>query len=112
MSGVGDRRDEDLREMGRIAAGMFDRLIIRRGDHLRGRSEESVYDLLQAGIKESGRNPEVKIVKETEESVLHALDSAQAGELVVILADSVQEDLAIVNQYREKIARSDGNFDE
>ena len=105
LSGVGDRRDEDLREMGRIAGGMFDRLIIRRGDHLRGRSEEAVYELLQAGVKESGRSPQVEIVKETEESVLHALDSAKAGELVVILADSVKEDLAIVNQYREKIAQ-------
>jgi cyanophycin synthetase len=109
LSGVGDRRDEDLREMGRIAAEMFDRLIIRRGDHLRGRSEESIFEMLQAGVKESGKNPTVEIVKETEESVLHALNSAKAGELVVILADDVHEDLAIVNKYREKIAESNGN---
>ncbi len=104
LSGVGDRRDEDLREMGRIAGGMFDKLIIRRGDHLRGRSEQSVFDLLQAGVNESGKTPDVKIIKDTEESVLYALDTAKAGDLVVILADSVKEDLAIVNQYREKLA--------
>ncbi len=103
LSGVGDRRDEDLREMGRIAGGMFDRLIIRRGDHLRGRSEESIFEMLQAGIKESGKTPDVKIVKETDESVIYALDTAQAGELVVILADSVKVDMEIVNQYREKL---------
>ncbi len=103
LSGVGDRRDEDLREMGRIAGGMFDRLIIRRGDHLRGRSEASIFELLQAGVKESGKNPEVIIIKETEESVIHALDTAKAGELVVILADSVKVDMATVNQYREKL---------
>ena len=103
LSGVGDRRDEDLREMGRIAGGMFDRLIIRRGDHLRGRSEASIYELLQAGVKESGKTPEVLIIKENEESVVHALDTAKAGELVVILADSVKVDMGIVNQYREKL---------
>ena len=103
LSGVGDRRDEDLREMGRIAGGMFDRLIIRRGDHLRGRSEASIFELLQAGVKESGKNPEVIIIKENEESVVHALDAAKAGELVVILADSVKVDMEIVNQYREKL---------
>ncbi len=103
LSGVGDRRDEDLREMGRIAGRMFDRLIIRRGDHLRGRTEESVYDLLQAGVKESGKNPELVLRKENEDAVFHALDSAKAGELVVILADSVKIDMDIVNQYREKL---------
>ena len=104
LSGVGDRRDEDLREMGRIAGGMFDKLIIRRGDHLRGRSEASIFEMLQAGVKESGKTPEIKIIKDTEESVLYALDTANAGDLVVILADSVKEDLEIVNQYREKLA--------
>ncbi len=103
LSGVGDRRDEDLREMGRIAGGMFDRLIIRRGDHLRGRSEESVYELLKEGVRESGKNPEVKIIVENEAAVSDALDTAKAGELVVILADSVKIDMDIVNQYREKL---------
>lgn len=103
LSGVGDRRDEDLREMGRIAAGMFDRLIIRRGDHLRGRSEESIFGELQAGVKESGKNPEVLIIKEDDKAVIHALDTAKSGELVVILADSVKFDMAVVNQYREKL---------
>ena len=103
LSGVGDRRDEDLREMGRIAGGMFDRLIIRRGDHLRGRSEESIFELLQAGVEESGKNPEVIIIKENEESVVFALDTAKASELVVILADSVKVDMGIINQYREKL---------
>lgn len=103
LSGVGDRRDEDLREMGEIAGRMFDRLILRRGDHLRGRSEEEVFQLLQEGIKESGKNPEVKILKENEEAVFHVLDTAKAGELVVILADSVKVDMDIINQYREKL---------
>jgi cyanophycin synthetase len=104
LSGVGDRRDEDLRDMGRIAADMFDRLIIRRGDHLRGRTEESIFAMLEAGVKESDRKPIVEIVKETEASVIHALDSAKSGDLVVILADSVKEDLAIINQYRDRLA--------
>ncbi len=103
LSGVGDRRDEDLREMGRISAGMFDRLILRRGDHLRGRSEESIFGELQAGVKESGKNPELLIIKEDDKAVLHALDTAKAGELVVILADSVKFDMAVVNQYRENL---------
>jgi cyanophycin synthetase len=32
----GDRRDEDLREMGRFAPSYFDNIVIRRGHYLRG----------------------------------------------------------------------------
>ncbi|MCV5148292.1 hypothetical protein OFB99_26965, partial [Escherichia coli] len=33
----GDRRDEDIREMGQIAGEAFDRIVIRSGHYLRGR---------------------------------------------------------------------------
>lgn len=104
LSGVGDRRDEDLREVGRLCAGIFDKIIIRRGDYLRGRTEAEVYRLLQEGIKESGKNPELQIKEESREAIYSAFDEAQKGELVVILADTVSKDIDYVNQYREKVS--------
>ena len=103
ISGVGDRRDEDLREMGKLAGETFDKIIIRRGDYLRGRTEKEVLDLLQKGIKESKKNPTVEIVHETKEAIYHAFKKAKKGELVAILADSVAKDIEIVNQYRDEI---------
>src|SRR5262249_18603394 len=46
LAGPGDRRDEDLREMARIAAGAFDYIILRRDDELRGRGPEEVPRIL------------------------------------------------------------------
>ena len=105
LSGVGDRRDEDLREMGKIAAEMFDHLIIRRGDYLRGRTQEEVFELLQTGAAESGRKIEVEIIEESQEAVYRGFDLAQKDDLVVILADTVAKDIALVNQYREETMR-------
>ncbi len=102
LSGVGDRRDEDLREMGKLAADTFDKIIIRRGDYLRGRTEENVLELLQKGIKESERNTPVKIIYETKDAIDYALTHAKKGELVVILADSVAKDIEIVKNFREE----------
>lgn len=102
LSGVGDRRDEDLREMGKLAADTFDKIIIRRGDYLRGRTEAEVIELLQKGIKESERNTPVKIIYETKEAINFALTHAKKGELVVILADSVAKDIEIVKNFREE----------
>ncbi len=102
LSGVGDRRDEDLREMGKLSAEAFDHLIIRRGDYLRGRTQEAVFDLLQEGVKESGRKIKVEIIEESKEAVYRGFELAQKGDLVVILADTVQKDINLVNQYREE----------
>jgi cyanophycin synthetase len=105
LCGVGDRRDEDLVEMGRLCAEMFDKLILRRGSYLRGRTEESVFELLLKGIAESGKEIDYKIIKESEEAIFTSFNEAEKNELVVILADSVQKDIAIVNKYRdEKLA--------
>ncbi|MGI9056856.1 MAG: cyanophycin synthetase, partial [Pyrinomonadaceae bacterium] len=105
LTGVGDRRDEDLREMGKLSAEIFDKLIIREGNYLRGRSAEEVFGLLEEGVKESGRKIEFRIVRESEKSIFGAFDEAEKGELVVILADSVVNDIAIFNKYRdEKLA--------
>jgi cyanophycin synthetase len=105
LSGVGDRRDEDLREMGRLCAETFDKLIIRRGDYLRGRTQEEVFSLLREGIEESGRQLDFEIIHESKDAIFRALDDAEKGELVVILADTVSKDINYVNQYREQIAQ-------
>ncbi|HEX2639169.1 MAG TPA: cyanophycin synthetase, partial [Pyrinomonadaceae bacterium] len=50
INGTGDRRDDDLRELARITADNFDRIVIRRGNYLRGRTPEEMQKLLQEGI--------------------------------------------------------------
>ncbi len=103
LSGVGDRRDEDLCEMGKLAGETFDKIIIRRGDYLRGQTEEEVLELLQKGIKSSKKNPIIEIITDSKEAIYHAFKKAKKGELVAILADTVDKDIAIVNQYRDEL---------
>ena len=43
IAGTGDRRDEDIREIGRIAAEMFDYIILRQENHLRGRRRKKTF---------------------------------------------------------------------
>ncbi len=105
LTGVGDRRDEDLREVGKLCADVFDKIIIRRGDYLRGRTEEEVFKLLREGIEESGKNPDVEIIHESKDAIFNAFDNAVKGELVVVLADTVSKDIDYVNQYRDKLQK-------
>jgi cyanophycin synthetase len=100
---AGDRRDEDIVEFGKIAAEAFDRIVIRKGHYLRGRSEESVYALLQEGIAQSENSPQVRIIADSLDAIRHAIKNGRKGELVVTLADRVPEDIAILDEIRDKI---------
>ncbi|MBX3299435.1 MAG: cyanophycin synthetase [Acidobacteria bacterium] len=104
MNGTGDRRDEDIREMGRIAGANFDRIVIRRGHYLRGRDENQTYDLIKEGIAKSKKDPAVRVIPESRDAIHHAIKHGRKGELVVTLADRVVEDIAHVQEYRDMLA--------
>jgi cyanophycin synthetase len=103
VNGTGDRRDDDIRELARIAADNFDRIVIRRGNYLRGRSEEEMQRLLQEGIAQSENKPQVRIIPESRDAIRHAVKNARKGELVVTLADRVPDDIRIVQEYRDEL---------
>lgn len=103
LNGTGDRRDEDLIEMGRIAGDNFDRVVLRRGHYLRGRDEQQTYDLLQQGIASSGKDPQVRIIADGKDAIQHAIKYGRKGELVVTLADRVPDDIASVQEIRDRL---------
>lgn len=104
INGTGDRRDEDIRELGKVAGETFDRIVIRRGNYLRGRDEKEMYKLLQEGIAASGRDPAVRLIPESRDAIQHAIKYARKKELVVTLADRVPDDIAIVQEIRDSVA--------
>jgi len=108
MNGTGDRRDQDIREFGRVAGENFDRIVIRRGHYLRGRDEQNMYDLLKTGIGESGREPVIRVIPEGPDAIRHAVKNARKNELVVTLADKVADDIVTVHALRDEFAHTDG----
>ena len=102
INGTGDRRDEDIRAFAKIAGETFDRIIIRRGNYLRGRDERNMFELLKSGIEASGREVEIKNIPESREAIHYAIKTAEKGELVVPLADYVAKDIEYVKEYRDR----------
>ena len=107
LNGTGDRRDDDIREFAKIIGDNFDRIIIRRGNYLRGRTEEELFQLLEDGIKQSAHESEVRIIPESREAIFHAINTARPGELVVTLADRVRDDIGIVQEIRDKMLEAE-----
>jgi cyanophycin synthetase len=103
LNGTGDRRDEDIREFAKVAGDNFDRIVIRRGHYLRGRTDEEMFALLQEGIAQSENDPQVRIIAESREAIAHAIKHGRKGELVVTLADLVPDDIAYVQEIRDEL---------
>lgn len=106
IAGVGDRRDEDIKECARIAARMFDHIIIRQEKHLRGRTEEEIINLIMEGIQESGRDVSTEIIKKEVEAIKHAIDNAEDGSFITALSDVVTNAIEIVQEYLDKESES------
>lgn len=102
IAGVGDRRDEDIKECAMIAARMFDHIIIRQEKHLRGRTEEEIIGLIMEGIKESGRSVTTEIIKKEVEAIKHAIDTVEDGAFITALSDVVTNAIEIVQEYLDK----------
>ena len=102
ISGVGDRRDEDIKECGLIAGRMFDHIIIRQEKYLRGRTEQEIIDLILEGINSSGKNVTYEIIPKEIEALKHAINIAKEGTYITALSDVVTNAIEIVQSYLDK----------
>jgi len=97
----GDRRDQDIFEIGRIAAGHFDRYICRRDDNLRGRRPNEVPELLREALMTHGvAEDQIEVIPSEEAAVDAALRQAEPGDLLLIFADSITRSWKQVIQFR------------
>ena len=95
MATAGDRRDDDIRELGRVAAGYFDHIVVREDRNPRGRKRGEIAALVVEGVRaamaDGARAKEVETVLDEMEATRHALDIGQAGDLVVVCVDYANE---------------------
>ena len=102
ISGTGDRRDEDIRELGEISAHYFDEIIIRCDKNLRGRTVEEIIDLLQQGIQSVNRELKVRVIPNENEAIEEAYRTAKEGSLVTIMCDVVAGAIDKIKSLKEK----------
>jgi cyanophycin synthetase len=100
IGGPGDRRDEDLIELGSLSATFFDRIIIKEDDDPRGRVWGDTAELISQGIDRvaaaSGRPVDYSILLNEFDAIESALDRAPDNALVVIFPDNVSQAIALI----------------
>ena len=102
ITGTGDRRDDDIRNMGRISAEMFDHIIIRQDKFLRGRKAEDIVKLLVEGIHESNPQQSYEYIPKEVEALNHAFSLAKKGTFITALSDVIDNAIEVVQSYLDR----------
>ena len=102
ISGTGDRRDEDIRELGSLSAKYFDEIIIRCDKNLRGRTAEEIIQLLQEGIALENPGIPTMVIANEEEALEYIYAHPQTGALYVVMCDVVTGALSKIKQLKER----------
>ena len=90
LMAAGDRKDDAIRDVGRVAAGGFDIIVAKEDANTRGRAPGEVAELLRQGAVAGGLAEENVFVRIDERDGIElALSMARPGDLVVIFADDV-----------------------
>ena len=104
ISGTGDRRDDDLKEIGRISARMFDDIIICQEKYLRGRTYDNILELLIEGIRQIKPEIRIEIIPIGEDALKYAIENVVPGSFITIIGDSITHALESVQAYQDKEA--------
>jgi cyanophycin synthetase len=99
---AGDRRDDVLVALGKIAAERSDSVYIKENlRYLRGRQAGEIVDLLKRGVLEAGARARLAGIFPSEHAaLLSALDRTETGDAIAIMC--VQDQLAIYRELRER----------
>lgn len=100
VGGPGDRRDEDFLTLGKLAAVIFDRIIVKEDDDTRGRPRGDAAELIAKGILQAKPDCRYESILNETQAINTALDSAPPGSLVVILPESVSRAISLIEARR------------
>jgi cyanophycin synthetase len=113
---AGDRRDDDMRELGAVAAQHFDVLVVREDVALRGRERGATAELVAEGVRktmsEGGRCRQLEIIVEEIDAVRHAMARANRGDLVVVCVDKHAEVMAELENWSNRAQAGAGVSDD
>lgn len=100
VGGPGDRRDEDFVNLGKLAAKIFDRIIVKEDLDRRGRPSGEAAELIRQGILQENPQSDYQVILNEEEAINTGLDRAMPGGLVVILPETVSGALRLIEARR------------
>jgi cyanophycin synthetase len=97
IAAPGDRRDEDIRSIGRISARVFDHIIIRDDVDLRGRRAQDIQRLLIEGMNEEKTGIRMDIIPNEADALTFAIRNARNNTLISVFSEAPGTAIKTIN---------------
>ena len=102
LAAAGDRRDEDMVEMCRIAAKSFDHYILREDDDRRGRAPGDVPRIMEKALLEAGvARDKVTVEANEPDAIERALKMGNRGDLLLVFADKISRCWKQITKFKD-----------
>lgn len=99
----GDRRNEDIINVGKTSGESFNKIIIKEDRDTRGRYPGEVADILKDGAVLGGIEKEnISIILDEEEALIKALEIAEKGDIIVVFFEKMEPLAALLNNHSNK----------
>ena len=93
----GERFEENRPALGQHGAEFCEKLIITM-DNPRSEDPLKIAESIMAGVRESGRNPDARIILDRKAAVWTALDEAKEGDIVAITGKGPEKNILMGNR--------------
>lgn len=95
----GDRKNDVISKIGKVCAEFFDEIYIKEDKDKRGRKTGEVAEVLRDSISEYSEVKE-KIVLDEKEALSQALESAKAGDYIIVFYEDLDSLLKVLKDYK------------
>lgn len=99
---AGDRRDDDIRGVGSMAAEIFDEIIVRHDEDMRGRPKEEMTELLLEGIRRVDPDKPVTVIESETEAILYSIGHAKKNAFITACSEKIHKSIETIKNALEK----------
>lgn len=100
VASPGDRRDEDIKSLGKVAGELSDYVVIKEDSDLRGRQPLETASLIRQGVLRSISSPDRCIVEPKEEDAVHkAIAISRPGDVVIVFYEKLEPLMEVLRQW-------------
>ena len=87
----GDRQDEDIKGVGRLCAGAFQKLYIKEDADLRGRQPGEVAGLLKSAVLDGGASEaSITVIGNEADALKAAVESSESGDTIAVFYEELE----------------------
>lgn len=99
---AGDRRDNDIKYMGKCAAEIFDEVIIRHDKDGRGRTNDELTKLITEGLQSVKPGMSITVISDELEAVAHAMEHAGKGTFIAVACEDIKGSIEFVSSQKQE----------